>query len=134
MVDVLPKGVFLMSKKILIVDDAKIVRKFSRKILDKLGFEDVDEAEHGKEALEKVTASMPDAILLDWNMPVMDGLEFIQNLRKLPNGEDPIVIFCTTENEIKKIETALSNSANEYIMKPFDEDVIKTKFEQLGVL
>lgn len=121
-------------KKLLVVDDSKVVRKFIIGCLDKLGFTNVKEAEHGLAALDSVKAEMPDVILLDWNMPVMDGLQFLKTLRTLPNGNSPIVIFCTTENEISKITEALSNTANEYIMKPFDGDVLKTKFVQLGIM
>jgi len=121
-------------KKILIVDDSKVVRKFVGKCLEDIGFSDLREAADGKEALDRVNEEMPEIILLDWNMPVMNGLEFIQALRKLPNGNDPIVIFCTTENEMSKIQLALSNSANEYIMKPFDGEILKTKFIQMGIM
>jgi two-component system chemotaxis response regulator CheY len=121
-------------KKILVVDDSKVVRKFIIGCLDKLGFTGIKEAEHGLAAVELVKVEMPDVILLDWNMPVMDGLEFIKTLRTMPNGNSPIVIFCTTENEITKITEALTHTANEYIMKPFDGDVLKTKFVQLGIM
>ncbi|PIR32025.1 MAG: two-component system response regulator [Alphaproteobacteria bacterium CG11_big_fil_rev_8_21_14_0_20_44_7] len=121
-------------KKILIVDDSKVVRSFVARCLEELSLTNYDEAMHGQEALDKVKISMPDVILLDWNMPVMNGLEFIQALRKLENGTTPIVIFCTTENEISKIQEAMMNSANEYIMKPFDAEILKTKFTQLGII
>lgn len=119
--------------KILIVDDSKVVRSFISRCLDELGFSDKEEAIHGQDALDKVNTSMPDLILLDWNMPVMDGLEFLKALRKMPNGASPIVIFCTTENDLGKIQEALANAANEYIMKPFDAEILRTKFTQLGI-
>ncbi len=121
-------------KKVLIVDDSKVVRKFVAKSLQDIGFNDLAEAEDGQVALDTVKASMPEVILLDWNMPVMDGLEFLIELRKLPNGGDPIVIFCTTENEMSKIQTAIGASANEYIMKPFDSEILRSKFIQLGIM
>lgn len=120
--------------RILIVDDSKVVRKFVARSLNDIGFKDLEEAADGQEALDLVNAQMPNVILLDWNMPVMDGLQFLVELRKLPNGYDPIVIFCTTENEMSKIQTAIGASANEYIMKPFDGEILKTKFIQLGIM
>lgn len=121
-------------KRILVVDDSKVVRRFISQCLGELGFTDLDEAGDGKEALDRVNAQMPDVVLLDWNMPIMNGLEFLQALRKLPNGNAPIVIFCTTENEMSKIQEAIANTANEYIMKPFDGEILKTKFIQLGIM
>jgi two-component system chemotaxis response regulator CheY len=75
---------------------------------------------------------LPDAILLDWNMPVMDGLAFLTALRRLPGGSSPVVIFCTTVNELAHIEQALDAGADEYVMKPFDEEIIHAKFGRLG--
>jgi two-component system chemotaxis response regulator CheY len=77
---------------------------------------------------------MPNFVLLDWNMPVMDGLTYLRELRKLPGGDTPSVVFCTTENDLAHIQEALSAGANEYIMKPFDADIIRGKLEQLGLL
>jgi len=77
---------------------------------------------------------MPDAILLDWNMPVMNGIEFLRDLRKMEGGTEPVVVFCTTENGIDKIASALAQGANEYIMKPFDSEIIQSKLQQVGLL
>jgi len=120
-------------KNVLIVDDATVVRKFTRDIFIALGFH-VTEAPNGQQALDLCRKELPDIIMLDWNMPVMNGLEFLISMRKEKNGDKPIVIFCTTENEIGKIETALTAGANEYIMKPFDADIVKSKLIQLKVL
>jgi len=120
-------------KTCLIVDDSKVVRMVARKILEELKFETI-EAEDGKIALDSCKAELPDAVLLDWNMPVMSGIEFLRELRKLPEGETPLVIFCTTENDMAHIQEALSAGANEYIMKPFDSEIIETKFSQIGLL
>lgn len=121
-----------MAKTALVVDDSKVVRLFARRILEELGFQ-VKEAEDGKVALDTCKAEMPGFILLDWNMPVMNGLECIQAVRKLPKGEGVPVIFCTTENDMSKIMTALENGANEYIMKPFDKDILAGKLAQLNI-
>jgi len=120
-------------KTCLIVDDSKVVRKVARKILEELEF-DCLEAEDGQQALDECKKAMPVSILLDWNMPVMSGIEFLRELRGLPNGDQPKVVFCTTENEFSYIQEALNAGANEYIMKPFDSDIIQSKFSQLGLL
>ncbi|WP_339850756.1 response regulator [uncultured Nisaea sp.] len=120
-------------KTCLIVDDSKVVRMVARKILEELKFE-TTEAEDGQVALDACKAELPDAVLLDWNMPVMSGIEFLRELRKLPEGDSPLVIFCTTENDMAHIQEALSAGANEYIMKPFDSEIIETKFSQIGLL
>jgi len=120
-------------KKILIVDDSKVIRMVARKILLELEFE-TEEAADGKEALEACLAALPDGVLLDWNMPVMDGMEFLLALRALPGGDAPIVVFCTTENDMEHIQKAIESGANEYIMKPFDSEIIQAKFSQVGLL
>ncbi|WP_410959599.1 response regulator, partial [Salmonella sp. SAL4432] len=76
--------------------------------------------------------SMPDAVLLDWNMPVMDGIAFLVALRKEQGGNGPKVIFCTTEHDVEHITRAITAGANEYIMKPFDRDIIEAKFHEVG--
>jgi len=85
-------------------------------------------------ALVQCLQAMPDAILLDWNMPVMNGIEFLRELRKSVGGDAPVVVFCTTENDIAHIQSAMDAGANEYIMKPFDSEIIETKFAQVGLL
>lgn len=121
-------------KTVLIVDDAKVVRTVSRRILEPLGFT-VSEAEDGQKALDYVTGNpMPKLILLDWNMPVMDGITFLRELRKLPTGGSPVVVFCTTHNELPNIQMAIESGANEYIMKPFDDVILKDKLAFLGLI
>lgn len=117
----------------LVVDDSRVVRKIARRILEGLDFE-IAEAGDGMEALAFCRAAMPDAVLLDWAMPVMDGLEFVRRLRQEPGGEAPVVVFCTSENEPVRIVEALEGGADEYIMKPFDGDIIEAKFAQAGLL
>ena len=92
----------------------------AKKILQELDFETV-EAEDGQVALAVCENQMPDAVLLDWNMPVMNGIDFLKNLRQLPGGDGPVVVFCTTENDVNHIQEAMEAGANEYIMKPFDQ-------------
>ncbi len=119
-------------KQVLIVDDSRVIRKVALRIVQALGFAG-REAENGLDALTDCKRGMPDAVLLDWNMPVMDGLCFLIELRKLPGGRHPKVVFCTTENEIPQITRALSAGADEYIMKPFDRDIVASKFEEVGL-
>jgi two-component system, chemotaxis family, chemotaxis protein CheY len=120
-------------KTCLVVDDSSVVRKIARRILEALGFE-VTEAEDGEKALEVCKQAMPTAVLLDWNMPVMDGYEFLGNLRRMPGGDTPKVVFCTTENGMDHISRALDAGANEYIMKPFDKDIVAAKFQEVGLI
>lgn len=117
----------------LIVDDSRVVRKVARRILEGLAFA-IEEAGDGQTAMEACRRHMPDAILLDWNMPVMSGIEFLRALRGMQGGDGPIVVFCTTENDIRHIQEAVESGANEYIMKPFDTDIIEAKFQQVGLL
>jgi two-component system chemotaxis response regulator CheY len=105
----------------------------ARKILEGLNFA-IDEAENGQLALDACKRRMPDVVLLDWNMPVMDGLGFLKALRASDGGAKPVVVFCTTENEMERIQEAMIAGANEYIMKPFDRDIIENKFAQVGLI
>jgi two-component system, chemotaxis family, chemotaxis protein CheY len=117
----------------LIVDDSRVVRKVARRILEALDFETA-EACDGVEALAFCRTAMPDAVLLDWAMPNMDGLEFIGQLRKEPGGQQPVVVFCAAENEPGRIAEALALGADEYIMKPFDGDIVAYKLTEAGLL
>jgi two-component system, chemotaxis family, chemotaxis protein CheY len=120
-------------KTCLIVDDSRVIRKVARQIFEAMNFS-CEEAENGQIALDLCKTKLPEFVLLDWNMPVMNGMEFMLALRKLPNGSAPIVVFCTTENDIAHIQDAMASGANEYIMKPFDADIIRGKLGQLGVI
>jgi two-component system, chemotaxis family, chemotaxis protein CheY len=120
-------------KSCLIVDDSRVVRKVARRILEDLHFF-IEEAADGKLALDACLKKMPDVVLLDWNMPVMSGIDFLRQLRRAPGGDGPVVVFCTTENDIQHIQEAIGAGANEYIMKPFDSDILQAKFAQVGLL
>lgn len=117
----------------LIVDDSKIVRKLARGILEALDFT-VEEASDGSEAIAYCQGRKPELILLDWYMPELDGLSFLKRLRALPQGSVPKVIFCTTENDLVHIMEALKAGADEYLMKPFDAEILKGKLAQVGLL
>ena len=120
-------------KTCLVVDDSRVIRKVARRVLEDIGFE-IAEAADGMEALAWCRAAMPDAVLLDWNMPVMNGIEFLRQLRGEPGGDAPKVVFCTVENRPGHILAALEAGADEYIMKPFDGDIIEAKFAEAGLL
>ena len=120
-----------MSKTCLIVDDASVIRKVSRHILESLGFE-VSDAENGLVGLEKCAENIYDLILLDWNMPVMTGIEFIKELRARPDGAIPKIVFCTTENDVGHIREAMNAGADEYVMKPFDFETLQIKLQMVG--
>ena len=120
-------------KSCLIVDDSKVVRMVARKILEALNFR-IEEAEDGQQALDACERAMPDAVLLDGNMPVMSGIEFLRGLRAMTDVSQPIVVFCTTENDMAHIQEAIGAGANEYIMKPFDSEIIESKFSQVGLI
>ncbi|MBD2842091.1 response regulator [Erythrobacter sp. KMU-140] len=115
----------------LIVDDSRVIRKVSSKIAKGLGYIPV-EAENGEEALARCKKSMPAVVLTDWNMPEMDGIEFVSKLRAIPTPKEPIVIFCTSNGEAKDIHEGIGAGADDYIVKPFDESALKAKLEKLG--
>lgn len=115
------------------MDDSKMIRRVATRMLRDLNFEPC-EAGDGREAINLCRSNMPDAILLDWNMPIMDGLSFLKALRKEPGGKDPIVVFCTAERDVKKIAEALDAGADEYVMKPFDSDILESKFSEAGLV
>ena len=119
-------------KNCLVVDDSKVIRKVSRHILETLDFA-VDEAENGQDGLERCAQSMPDVVLLDWNMPVMTGIEFLAKLRASDGGDKPKVVFCTTENDVSHIREAISAGADEYVMKPFDHETLQIKLQLVGM-
>jgi two-component system, chemotaxis family, chemotaxis protein CheY len=120
-------------KTCLVVDDSSVIRKVARRILEGLEFQ-IAEAENGEEAFEACRRRLPDAILLDWNMPKMDGYDFLRLLRRLPGGDGPKVVFCTTENDVAHIARALHAGADEYIMKPFDKEIVEAKFQEVGLV
>src|SRR5262245_15847763 len=120
-------------KTCLVVDDSSVIRKVARRILEGLSF-GITEAEDGQQALDACKRDMPDAVLLDWNMPVMDGYEFLKALRRMPGGDKPKVVFCTTETDVVHIARALHAGANEYIMKPFDKEIVESRFREVGLI
>src|SRR5712671_6625181 len=123
----------VLMKTCLVVDDSSVIRKVARRILEGLEFQIV-EAEDGEQALDACQSNMPYAVLLDWNMPRMDGYDFLRSLRRMPQGDRPKVVSGTTENDVAHIARALHAGANEYIMKPFDKEIVEAKFQEVGLI
>jgi two-component system chemotaxis response regulator CheY len=117
----------------LVVDDSRTVRRAARRMLEAHGFS-VREAEDGQQALEACRAALPTLVLLDWNMPVMDGITFLRLAREEFGPDEPRVMLCTTESDLSRIVAALEGGAQEYIMKPFDDTILAGKLEVLGLL
>jgi two-component system, chemotaxis family, chemotaxis protein CheY len=126
-----PREAFL--KHCLVIDDSRVIRKVACRILEQLHFE-AEEAEDAASALEACRTRMPDAILLDGQLPHTGGIEFLRSLRRERGGSHPVVLLCTTENDIQRISEAMGAGANEYMMKPFDRASLEDKLTQVGLL
>ena len=117
--------------KILLVDDSTTMRRIQKTQLNALGLTDIIEAGDGNEALTQLSGNMPiDIIMLDWNMPVMDGITFLRKVRENPAYKSVKIIMCTSESEKSKVVEALKAGANNYIVKPFKPEALK---EKLGI-
>lgn len=117
----------------LVVDDSRATRRIISDIMRRLGYE-VTEAGNGREALERLNESgAPDVVLVDWNMPVMDGLEFIKAVRAVDAFANLPLMMVTTETEMQRMALAFVAGVNEYVMKPFDEFTIQEKLRLIGV-
>ncbi|MDQ6965547.1 MAG: response regulator [Mariprofundaceae bacterium] len=123
-----------MGEKVMVVDDARVVRVSLGRIMKSLGFE-VIKCEDGQQAMDAIEAhSDVRLIMLDWHMPVMNGYDFLVRLREMPeHTASPLVVMVTTEASLPSMMKALSTGADEYIMKPFDVSIIKSKLDMLGV-
>jgi two-component system chemotaxis response regulator CheY len=120
--------------KAMVVDDSRAVRMILSRILREVGYE-VSEAADGREALTKLSGGdAVSLVLVDWNMPNLDGLGFVRCLRSDPRNAAVKVMMVTTETEVDRMVTALEAGANEYVMKPFTAEIISDKLRILGVL
>ena len=120
--------------KALVIDDSKAMRSILKRILKDLGFE-VFEAANGQEGLERLAkVGAPDLALVDWNMPEMNGLEFVRAVRSDPAYNNLRLMMVTTETETERVAAALEAGANEYIMKPFPKDALIEKLAMLGII
>lgn len=117
----------------LIVDDSRALRRILGSMLRQLGF-DVVEARNGLEGLERLQAQRPDIVLVDWNMPEMNGLQFVQAVRAEDRLRDLPLMMVTTETEMDKMAAVLAAGANEYLMKPFGKEAVADKLQILGLL
>ena len=126
-------GPGIAMKHCLVVDDSRVIRKVACRILEDLSFE-TEEAEDGAVALQACRRKMPDVILLDGQMPNMDGVAFLRKLRDEREGDHPVVVFCTTENDVTNITEALAAGADEYMMKPFDRSILEAKLAEAGLV
>lgn len=116
----------------LVVDDSEVIRKVARRILESMHFE-VTEAENGQEAVERCLQRTPSVVLLDWQMPVMSGLEFLGALRLASKGTKPHILYCLTENDPTEISRAFVGGASDYILKPFDRGSLTAKLQTAGL-
>jgi two-component system chemotaxis response regulator CheY len=120
-------------KTCLVVDDSRVIRKVACRIFSDLSYQTV-EAENGAEALVACRRQMPDVILLDGHMPQMSGIDFLRSLRSETKGNHPIVLYCTTENDVAHIGEAMAAGADEYILKPYDKVLIEAKLAEVGLV
>jgi two-component system, chemotaxis family, chemotaxis protein CheY len=117
----------------LVVDDSRAIRSIIGRTVVELGFE-VLEAAHGREALARLAETgRVDLILVDWNMPELNGFDFLRMARANPRWNDTVIIMVTTETEVNEVHRALAAGANEYVMKPFTKDVLREKLQLVGL-
>jgi two-component system chemotaxis response regulator CheY len=117
----------------LVVDDSRAMRTLIGRMLKQLGFE-ILEAGHGQEALERLrTGPQPAVAMIDWNMPMMNGLELVKAIRNEPRWQAVTLVMVTTESELGQVEKALLAGASEYVMKPFTADILLGKLSLLGL-
>lgn len=120
-------------KHCLVVDDSEVIRKVARRILETMNLE-VSEAENGQEAVERCMVRMPDAVLVDWQMPVMNGLEFLGALRLVAKGKRPYIFYCTTEHDPAELSRAFMGGADDFLLKPFDRTSLEGKLQGAGLI
>jgi two-component system chemotaxis response regulator CheY len=115
----------------LVVDDSKVVRMVARRVLEGMGLV-VDEASDGQQAIAACTQSMPGLVLLGWEMLGMSGIDVLRALRAAPGGEAVRIVLCAAETDPERVRQCLEAGADEYVMKPFDGQILRTKLALLG--
>ena len=122
-----------INKRTLVVDDSRVIRTIVGRALQELGFQFI-EASNGQDGLEKLAqGELPAVVMIDWNMPELNGIEMVKTVRANPAWADVRLIMITRENEIERVQTALEAGADEYIMKPFTKEMIQEKLDILGI-
>ena len=122
---------FSPMKHCLVVDDSRVIRMVARRIMEDLRYS-VEEAADGMAGLRACHEKMPDLIFLDWNLPNMNGLDFVKSVRGQQQGAHPVILFCTTEDDPDDIASAMAAGANEYVLKPFDGSQVRAKLAEIG--
>lgn len=123
---------FSAMQHILIIDDAPIIRRYGRLIFESLGFR-VSEAESEAEAVERASTDSPDYILIDWIMPGLSSLELIAKLRRTQMEQRPYIIYLVTENDVAEITKAFKAGADDYLLKPFNRDIVEMKLHEISI-
>ena len=123
----------LTDMRVLIVDDSRVMRMLLRKMVNELGVDDIVEAGDGQEALELVDSHVPDLAMVDWNMPVMNGLEFVAALRERRDCDRVKVMMVTSESDPRQVYEALKAGADEYAVKPIDREILADKLQLMGL-
>lgn len=119
--------------KAMVIDDSRAMRLILARMLEELGLE-VAEAENGRVALDQLDTGLePGLFLVDWNMPEMTGIEFVEAVRRPPYSSSARIVMVTTETEAPQMVEALNAGADEYVMKPFDKESFFSKLELLGI-
>ncbi len=114
--------------RVMLIDDSRTIRRIQRSILEQLGYTEIEEACDGQDALSRVTAFQPTLILLDWNMPIMDGLTFLKTFRQRDTATP--VIMVTTESEKTRVIEAIRAGVNNYVVKPFTPDLLQQRIKE----
>ena len=117
----------------LVIDDSRAIRMILARMLTEAGME-VADAEHGRQALDLIDAGLvPELVLVDWNMPEMTGIEFLEAVRNPPYSSTARILMITTETELPQVLKALESGADEYLMKPFTQEAVFAKLQLLGI-
>ena len=118
--------------RILVVDDFPTMRRILKNLLKQLGFENIDEAENGQDALNKLKNNEYKLIISDWNMPVMKGIDLLKSVRQNPQFKDLAFLMVTAEAEKEKVIEAIKSGVDNYIVKPFTGEILKEKLEKIA--